>query len=371
MDELTCWLILHHAPRLGSRGTAQLVARFGSPCAALEGAAAGLWPGLDEPTLAYLRAPDLAPVEADQAWRGGAPGRHILTPRDPRYPGLLARTADPPQVLYVLGDPEVLAQPQVAVVGSRHPSPGGAETAFEFARELAAAGLVVTSGLAAGIDGAAHRGALAAGGLTVAVAGTGLDRVYPSRHRELAHRVAAEGAIVSEYWPGTPPLPDNFPRRNRIIAGLALGTLVVEAALRSGSLISARLAGEEGRQVLAVPGSIRNPLARGCHALIRDGATLVEAPADVLSELAALLPAPVRGAAQAGAAQDHAGAPVTDPDHARVLAAMGHDPVAVDTLVARSGLTAEVVSSILLLLELQGLVASHGGGRYSRVAQGT
>lgn len=368
MDDIECWLILHHTPRLGSRGVAELVARFGSPCAAMEAVAAGLELALAGEALTYLRTPDLAPVRADLAWLQG-PKRHILTPADVRYPPLLARTADPPQILYVVGDPEVLAQPQVAVVGSRHPSPGGTETAFELARGLAAAGLVVTSGLAAGVDGAAHRGALAANGLTVAVAGTGLDRVYPARHRDLAHRIAADGALVSEYWPGTPPLGENFPRRNRILAGLALGTVVVEAALRSGSLISARLAAEEGRQVFAVPGSIRNPLARGCHALIRDGATLVEAPEDVLGELAPLLRAFTAGRPPADTAVGHPPAGAFDPDHARVLDVMGYDPVAVDTLVTRSGLTAEAVSSILLLLELQGLVVSHGGGRYSRVAQ--
>jgi DNA processing protein len=307
-------------------------------------------------------------VEADRAW-AAEPGRHILTVRDPRYPELLRRTADPPQVLYVLGDPEVLGLPQVAIVGSRHPTPGGAETAHELARDLAAAGLVVTSGLALGIDGAAHRGALAAGGVSVAVAGTGLDRVYPASHRELAHRLAAEGALVSEYPVGTPPLPEHFPRRNRIIAGLSLGTLVVEAALRSGSLITARLAGEEGREVLAVPGSIRNPLTRGCHALLREGATLVESAADVLQALAGLLPhVPAAAAGGPAEAQEHEDP--GDPDHRRVLASLGYDPAPIDLLVTRSGLTAEAVSSILLLLELRGLVESHGGGRYARAGRG-
>ena len=370
MDELVCWLTLHRAPGLGSRGLAALLAHFPSPCAVLDAGPAELGAvGVGPETLAYLRAPDRAAVESDLAWCDQR-GCHILTVRDPRYPELLRRTADPPQVLYVLGDPEVLAQPQLAVVGSRHPTPGGVETAFELARDLAAAGLVITSGLALGIDGAAHRGALAAGGLTVAVAGTGLDRVYPARHRDLAHRIAAEGTLVSELWPGTPPMPEHFPRRNRIIAGLALGTLVVEAALRSGSLITARLAAEEGREVFAVPGSIRNPLARGCHALIRQGASLVETPADVLQDLAPTLPAGRAGAVPAPV--DASGnEPELDPDHARVLACMGYDPVSVDSLVERSGLTAEVVSSILLLLELKGLVEAHGAARYARATQGT
>jgi DNA processing protein len=371
MDDLTCWLQLHHAPKLSPRALAGLVSRYGSPCAVLEAFAAGAAePGIPAEACAGLRAPDPGPVAADLLWLS-APDHHILTADDPLYPPLLRRTADPPQVIYVLGDPEVLSQPQVAIVGSRHPTPEGGEIAFGLARELAAAGLVVTSGLALGIDGAAHRGGLAADGITVAVAGTGLDRVYPARHRDLAHRIAGEGAIVSEYWPGTPPLPENFPRRNRIIAGLALGVLVVEAALRSGSLITARLAAEEGREVFAVPGSVRNPLARGCHALIRQGAVLVEGAADVLAELAAALPsAPVPVPALAGRVRPDRPT-ARDPDHAHVLDCMGFEPVAVDTLVRRSGLTAETVSSILLLLELQGLVVSYGGGRYARVAKMT
>lgn len=388
MDELACWLMLHRCPGLGSRGLAALVARFGSACAVLEAARhapAGL--GLTAESLEHLRQESDPGVEADLAWAAES-GRHLLPVSDPRYPELLRRTADPPQVLYVLGDPEVLGLPQVAVVGSRNPTPGGAEIARELARDLAAAGLVVTSGLALGVDGAAHQGALAARGLTVAVAGTGLDRVYPAAHRELAHRIAAEGALVSEFPVGTPPLPEHFPRRNRIIAGLALGTLVVEAALRSGSLITARLAGEEGREVFAVPGSVRNPLARGCHVLLREGATLVESAADVLQALGGLLAhVPRDGAGEAAAAGSGAAgagsaaglgpgatraggaAEPLDPDHRRVLESLGFDPVGVDTVVERSGLTAEAVSSILLLLELRGLVEAHGGGRYAATAR--
>lgn len=371
MDDLTAWLTLHRCPGLGSRGLAALVDRFGSASAALGAGPAG-YSGLGLPpeTLDYLRQPDLAGVEADLAW-AAQPGHHILTVQDPGYPELLRRTADPPQVLHVLGDPEVLGLPQVAIVGSRHPTPGGAETAHELARDLAAAGLVVTSGLALGIDGAAHRGALAAGGVTVAVAGTGLDRVYPASHRELAHRLAAEGALVSEYPLGTPPLPEHFPRRNRIIAGLSLGTLVVEAALRSGSLITARLAGEEGREVLAVPGSIRNPLARGCHALLREGATLVETASDVLQALAPLLPHVPAAASGDRRVEGGDDAAPSDPEHRRVLASLGYDPTPIDAVVERSGLTAEAVSSILLLLELRGLVESHGGGRYARAGRGS
>jgi DNA processing protein len=370
VDELACWLVLHRAPGLGSRGLAALLRSFPSPCAALD-AGHGLLRelGAGRETLAYLERPDLAAVEADLAW-AQEPQRWILTAADPRYPPLLRGTADPPQVLFGVGDPDLLAHPQVAVVGSRHPTPGGRDTALAFGRALAQAGLGVTSGLALGIDGAAHRGALAAGGVTLAVAGTGLDRVYPAAHRELAHRLAAEGALVSEFPLGTPPLPENFPRRNRIIAGLALGTVVIEAALRSGSLITARLAAEEGREVFAVPGAVQNPLAHGCHRLIRDGATLVETPEDVLSDIAPLLrsaaPAPPVGR---GAAVDRA-LPPLDPEYRRLLDSMGHDPVSVDTLVQRTGLTADAVSSMLLLLELQGRVFALSGGRYAQNPQG-
>jgi DNA processing protein len=371
VDELTCWLVLHRAPGLGSRGLSALLGRFPSPCAVLAAPPRDLESlGLEAETLAYLRTPALAGAEADLAWRESA-GAHIVTVVDPRYPQRLRATADPPQVLYVLGDPEVLGVPQVAVVGSRSPTPGGAATAFEIARDLARAGLAVTSGMALGVDGAAHRGALAGGGLTVAVAGTGLDRVYPARHRDLAHAIAAEGALVSEYPPGTPPRPQQFPRRNRIIAGLALGTLVVEAAERSGSLITARLAGEEGREVFAVPGSVHNPLSRGCHRLIREGARLVEGARDVLEELAAVLPAGALAWAPAPASAEGPGPVPEDPEYRRLLDAMGYEPISVDTLVERSGLTADAVSSMLLLLELQGQVTSLAGGRYARIPHGS
>jgi DNA processing protein len=251
------------------------------------------------------------------------------------------------------------------MVGSRNPTTGGERTARDFARHLAGCGLAITSGLAVGVDAAAHQGALEAGGITLAVTGTGLDRVYPARHRELAHRIAERGALVSEFPPGTPPLAGNFPRRNRIISGLSVGTLVVEAALKSGSLITARLAVEQGREVFAIPGSIHNPLARGCHALIRQGAKLVETADDIAEELAALLGGlslePVVDAGHA----DEGCHSLEDPEYQRLLQAMGHDPVSVDQLVARTGFTAETVSSMLLLLELQGHVSSSPGGFFT------
>jgi DNA processing protein len=298
-------------------------------------------------------------------------GRHLAVAIDsPLYPPLLARLDDAPPVLFVDGDVAVLGEPQLAIVGSRNPTAAGRDTAFDFAAELARAGLTITSGLAAGIDTAAHEGALAAGGRTVAVCGTGLDITYPPANQALARRIAAAGAVVSEFPAGTPPRPENFPRRNRVLSGLALGVLVIEAAQRSGSLITARLAGEQGREVFAVPGSIHNPLARGCHRLIRDGAKLVESVADVLAELSPL--AAAAGAAPPPQASDSArdSGRALDSEYEMLLNALGFEPVDVDTLVARTGYAASSVCSMLLILELRGEVESRAGGRCCRRAPG-
>ena len=257
--------------------------------------------------------------------------------------------------------------PQLAIVGSRNPTPGGRETAGAFARHLAGCGLTITSGLARGIDAAGHRGALAGGGATIAVCGTGADRVYPKNHESLADEIAARGALVSEFPLGTPPGRQNFPRRNRIISGLSLGTLVVEAARQSGSLITAHAALDQGREIFAIPGSVHNPLARGCHQLIRDGAKLVETAADILEELKILArlvaenPATEPGHADTSTERD--------PDYQRLLAAIAHDVVPVDVLVERTGLTADAVSSMLLILELQGEVESAPGGAFIRTGK--
>lgn len=317
--------------------------------------------GLREATLSYLRHPDWAGVERDEIWLAGE-HCHLLTLHDPGYPQLLAQIADPPPLLFVQGDAQWLSMPQLAMVGSRNPTPLGAQTAFDFARALTAAGLTITSGLASGIDAASHRGALETG-TTVAVMGTGPDRVYPARHRELAHAIVACGALVSEWPTGTPVLANNFPRRNRLISGLSLGTLVVEAAAQSGSLITARLALEQGREVLAIPGSIHNPLARGCNALIRQGAKLVETIEDLLEEFAPLLPAPVPSSL---AGPSPPSAPL-DTEHLEILKLVAYEPTSVDTLAATSGETAEAVASMLLILELEGYVASLPGGRYQRL----
>jgi DNA processing protein len=316
------------------------------------------------------------------------PGHHLVRRGSDDYPPQLARVDDAPEWLFVAGDPACLWHPQLAIVGSRNATENGLATARDFAATLARAGLAITSGLADGIDGAAHAGALDADGLTLAVCATGLAHVYPRKHAVLATRIAARGALVSEYPPDTQARPGQFPRRNRIIAGLALGTLVVEASLRSGSLITARLAGENGREVFAIPGSIHNPMARGCHRLIRDGAKLVESAQDVLDELGAAArdlggaiaqrlarvaePAVARGRTddetRLRRARASEGAPPPardDPDYRRLRAALGHDALTVDALVARSGLTAQAVSSMLLLLELDGEVAAQAGGRYA------
>jgi len=365
---LRAWLTLVQAPGVGPRLIARLLGRFDDVEAALE-ADASILRGLGIPAAAIeaLRRPDEAALDALLAW-GQQDGTAILTRDHPAYPPLLAQIPDAPGVLYVRGDPGVLADPQLAIVGSRNPTPQGADTTRELARYLTDCGITITSGLAMGVDGAAHRGALEAG-RTIAVLGTGLDRVYPAAHRDLARQIAEAGALVSELPPDSPARAEHFPRRNRIISGLSLGTLVTEAALGSGSLITARLASEQGREVFAMPGSIHNPLARGCHALIRDGARLVECAQDILAELAPALravSAPAAGCGQSGsgAAPVAARAPQLDGDYRRLFTAMGHDPVAVDDLIRRTGLPADSVASMLLLLELQGRVSSYPGGRY-------
>lgn len=305
--------------------------------------------------------PDWLPAVLD--WLA-EPGHELLTLADPDYPPLLRLAPDAPVALFLRGNRAVLAQPHFAIVGSRNPTPQGAENAHAFASYLANCGLVICSGLAAGIDAAAHRGALAAGAPTTAVLGCGPDRAYPAENAGLAQRIAADGLIVSEYLPGTRPIRENFPRRNRIISGLALGVLVVEAAQRSGSLITARLAGDQGREVFAIPGSIHNPLARGCHALIRQGAVLVETAHDILAELRPLTG--VSAQPESRATNSVPVAPEPDGDYRKLLEALAHDPAGVDGLAVRTGLTAAEVSSMMLILELQGVVESLPGGRFAR-----
>ncbi len=346
-----------------------------SPQAALDaGPATWRAAGLDDAQCAALRAPDAA-VDRSRHWLEAGPRRHLVGWHDTDYPDLLRRAPSPPLALFVEGDPLLLWQPGIAIVGSRAPTAGGRDNAAQFARHFASNGLAVVSGLASGIDAAAHEATLGIGGATVAVLGSGIDIPYPRSNTRLHGRLAAEGAVVSEYPPGTPARREQFPSRNRIVAGLTLGTLVVEAAYRSGALITARLAAESGREVFAIPGSIHNPMARGCHRLLREGAQLVEAPEEVTAALGPL------AASLAGALRTRLGAPIQDagtpdspspqpaaapdPDYNRLWNALAFDPSSMDDLVARSGLTVARVSAMLLVMELDGRVET-AHGRYCR-----
>lgn len=369
-DCLRAWLTLANAPGVGPRTVSKLIGHFGGPCEILAAAPGALEvAGVRVPGIKAIRSPDESAIDSALAW-AEQESAHILACDDPRYPPLLRELADAPILLYVRGDPSVLSDPQLALVGSRNPTPAGHETTLQFARHLAACGLTITSGLAIGVDGVAHAGALE-NGRTIAVLGTGPDRVYPAAHRNLAQRVAEGGALVTELPPGTNAVGRNFPRRNRIISGMSLGTLVTEAALKSGSLITARYASEQGREVFAIPGSIHNPLARGCHALIRDGAKLVETAQDIFEELAPLLgPLLAADGPRTGNDARKGSDGVLDADYQRLLGSLGQDPLAPDELIQRSGLSAEAVASMLLLLELEGYVSSYPGGRYCRTLGG-
>lgn len=378
--ELRAWLRLVLTPHVGPGCARKLLAALGSPQAVFaapeaalvalvskrERTALGEEPeGLDEQveaTLAWLaQSPQLA---------SGRMARQVLSLADPAYPQMLLQAADPPLLLFAQGRLDLLARPAVAVVGSRHPSPQGRDNAYAFAKALSQAGVTVVSGLALGVDGAAHEGALDGGlGSTIAVVGTGLDRVYPKAHQALAHRLAEQGLLLSEFTLGTQPLQANFPKRNRVVAALTRGTLVVEAAVQSGSLITARLAAEMGREVLAIPGSIHSPHARGCHALIKQGAKLVETAQDVLEELhlesSALGAAANASSADANTCQDQATSVTSDEDP--ILAAMGYDPVSQEALSARTGWGAADLGARLLELELMGQVARLPGQLFQRV----
>jgi DNA processing protein len=323
----------------------------------------------------YLQNPDSEKLDSDLTWLS-APGNHLVTVADEGYPALLKSLSGHPFALFVRGDPNLLWQPQLAVVGSRNPTAGGIDNARAFADALARRGLVITSGLAEGIDSVAHSAALDAGAATIAVMGTGIDRIYPAGNRELAARIAEEGAVITEFPPGTPARPGHFPARNRIISGLSLGTLVVEAGLNSGSLITARLASEQGREIFAIPGSIHNPMAKGCHRLIRDGAKLVQTANDIIEELqpmAAELASGLREQLDVDKDNDipiEAGENTPniaeDPDYTHLLSCLGYDPKPVDQIIEQSGLTTSAVSSMLLMLELRGMVEVHREGNYSR-----
>ena len=352
---LAAWLRLTLTPGVGGESQRKLLAAFGLPDAIFAASRSELAAVVGKRAeLLFEQNVDDA-IEQTLAWLA-LPGNHFITLADSLYPQQLLEIPDPPSVLYVRGNPACLQRSGLGVVGSRNATPLGMQTAENFAKTLAASGLSIVSGLALGIDAAAHRGALAAHGCTVAVIGTGADRLYPARNRELALAIAEHGAIVSEFPLGTPAIAANFPRRNRIISGLSRGVLVVEAAPESGSLITARLAAEQGREVFAIPGSIHSPVARGCHKLIKQGAKLVETAQDVLEELGNL---PLQAAL-----------PETTPAQAPnnpILVALGHDPVPLDDLVARTQLAPETLLAELLSLELSGEVATLPGNRYQRL----
>ncbi len=385
-DELGAWLRLTLTPGIGNGAARRLLARFGLPQSIFQQTEAALQlcvPAAQAKALREIPQGWEALWQTTAQWLASAapqgPARDIVSLGDLRYPQALLDTEDPPLLLYLMG-PASLLQHQpfpsdrcLAVVGSRNPTAQGAENARLFARALCGAGLTIVSGLALGVDAAAHEGALEAAisagtmAATIAVVGTGLDRVYPRKNLDLAHRIAAHGLIVSEYPLGTPPLPANFPKRNRIISGLSQGTLVVEAALASGSLITARMAAEQGREVFAIPGSIHAPQSRGCHALIRQGAKLVESAQDVLEELK--IPATtVPGLSHEGV--NAPGADVSDETEDPVLAALGYDPMGLDALIARTGMDASTLQVALLELELDGRVARLPGGLFQQVGRG-
>lgn len=367
-EDFEAWFRLLATPGVGRVTARRLLAACGSPDAVLRAPRATLQALAGAAVAHAVGAADAAIDERlvqAQRWLAGGPARSVLTLGDPAYPARLLQTADPPLMLYVEGALPALSAPALAIVGSRSATAQGLDNARAFAAALGRDGLVVVSGLALGIDAAAHEGALAAPAGTVAVLGTGLEPVYPPRHAALARRIAAHGALLSENPPGTPPLREHFPQRNRIIAGMTLGTLVVEAAVASGSLITARQAAEAGREVFAIPGSIHSPQARGCHALIKQGAKLVESAADILDEL--------RGA-RAGTASAPSGAAAGAQDPAAsadpLLQALGHDPVTLDALQARTGCSNAELNARLLELELDGRVARLPGGLFQRRSAG-
>jgi DNA processing protein len=368
MDDPERWLKLARTPGLHAGQLQEWLALGASPPdLAHEPPAALAALGLGRTLIDALREPDAAGIAADLAWLQAASNRTLVVWGAPDYPPLLAQIADAPLVLYVEGDVTALSLPQLAIVGSRNPTALGRDTALQFATCLARAGLVVTSGLALGIDAAAHRGSLAGGSRTVAIVGRGLDDIYPRENAALAREIVArEGALATDLPIGIPPLKQNFPRRNRILSGLAVGTLVVEAALQSGSLITARLASEQGREVFAIPGSIHNPMARGCHRLLRQGARLVEGVDDIFAEIESMIAEIRRNVSETVVKGSGPGLPLLDKDYEILLDAVGFEPAGLDSLVVRTGLEAGAVASMLLILELDGRVQQQPGGRFSR-----
>ena len=357
-DHLKYWLALLRTPGVGAKTFTKILTSYQPHQLFSQSHSALSALGLRDKSITFIQSPDWQVVEKDLLWVN-QPDNDVVTLLDPLYPSQLKEIDSPPPLLFVRGNKSLLTQPQIAIVGSRNPSPLGKQTAIDFAHSLALHGLTITSGLALGIDAASHQGALNAKGFTIAVTGTGLDRVYPARNKELATDIAKTGLLVSEFPPGTAAKANHFPRRNRIISGLSNGLLVVEAAKQSGSLITARMALEENREVFAIPGSIHNPLARGCNALIKEGAKLVENTQDIFDELSYYNQPSIEE-------EQEELKSTLDSEQQNLLNLVMFAPTSVDSLVRESGLSVEIVSSMLLLLELQGSIATTHGG-YIRV----
>jgi DNA processing protein len=362
MDEIAVRAVLARAPAVSAAHVQALVAATGGDITRAIELETLNRVHLTPAARAFLVLPDEAALKSDLAWIE-ASGAQLLASTDADYPATLRQLPDPPAVLFALGDVRILTSAQLAMVGARKATPEGRNTAHEFAQVFAQAGVTITSGLALGIDAASHKGALDGGGQTIAVCATGLDRVYPTQHAGLAQRIRANGVLLSEFPPRTPPLRMNFPRRNRLISGLSLGTLVVEAARYSGSLVTARRAAEQGRPLFAIPGSIHARLSGGCHKLIQEGATLVETPADVLQLLN--IPLTPQALVRREGRRIRGGA--MDKGYEMLLDAVGFEPATVDVLVVRTGLSGESIASMLLALELEGRIASYPGGRFGRI----
>ncbi len=372
-SKLSRWLTLVHTKGLGPASLRKLLEGLGSVDSILGASDSKLrQAGVADKIITALRNVDESKIQADLNWQDESDDRTIITGDSDQYPSMLKEIADPPLVLYVRGDPEVLHTPQVAIVGSRKPSHSAENHAFDIAQKLAGYGITVTSGLALGVDSCAHKGALAGNGFTVAVTATGLDRVYPAAHRQLAHDIAESSAIVSEFPIGTNPNAAYFPRRNRIISGLCYGTLVVEATIKSGTLTTAAHATSQAREVFAIPGNIDNPNSHGCHALLKKGATLVENVADILEPLAPLLPRTLTFTdSERAAPAKSAESPTADSQSARLLSALGHDPMSLDQLAARCGLDIVTVTNLTLDLELDGTIQKVSGGNFVRTGTAT
>ncbi len=363
IEKLRDWLILWRVPGVGAKTYLALLDTFKSPSDVLSASTNDLKKAkLSDAVIQKIKSVDGAVIEPDLAWLEQS-DCHVMCWHDDDYPALLKEIPDPPPLLFVRGDRSLLSSMQLAIVGTRSPSPMALKTTHAFAKSLASFGLTITSGLALGIDQAAHYGALDSSKKTIAVAATGLDRVYPASHKQLAKEIIKTGAIVSEFPIGTQPKPGYFPRRNRIISGLSLGVLVVEATIKSGTLVTAKHAMEQGREVFAMPGSIHNPLAKGCHHLIRQGAKLVETADDVLEELGSLS---CVVAGDVDVKQEPLAKVTLEADYLTLLEKIAFDPISVDDLIMETKCTAEEVSSMLLVLELEGLVASAPGGFFYR-----